>query len=61
LQVGDAHVLLTIALHGAQEGLFGVARHLFGYAAESFEAFRGGRLLELCCCCCFPGRNRRKE
>ena len=48
LQVGDAHVLVAVALERAQEGLFGEAGHFLRDAAESLETFRGGRLLELC-------------
>lgn len=48
LQVGDAHVLVAVALQRAQEGLFGEAGHFLRDAAESLETFRGGRLLELC-------------
>ena len=51
LQVGDAHVLVAVALQGAQEGLFGEAGHFFRYAAESLETLWGGRLLEFCLVC----------
>lgn len=42
LEVGDAHILVTITLQGAQEGLFGEVGDLLRYAAESSETLWGG-------------------
>jgi len=46
LETGDAHILVAITLHGAQEGLFGEAGNLLRYATESLEMLWGGRLLK---------------
>lgn len=44
LEIGDAHILVTITLQCAQEGLFSEASDVLRYATESLEPFWGGRL-----------------